>query len=201
MGKTVLKAAALCGAIVSLLLLSGGEASAQRTVSGQFFVSGDFMAAVHPAGSGVTGGEVFVGQYRGSFYWSAGVQFTTATEKAAFGCATAAGGVMYRFVETRSRFFNMYAGGLVLLGADYARGRKPVEDLVVNPDTGAIDTSGEDVPEGKTQLVVGVEPRVEIELFPFGGFALVGGVSLPLKFVTQQDVFSARVYAGLRLNF
>ena len=199
MRKSILKAAALCGAILSLSVLGEGRAMAQRTVSGQYFVSGDFMAAVHPAGSGVMGGEVFVGQYRGTFYWQGGVQFTPATEVSPFGCVTAAGGAMYRFIETRSRFLNMYAGGNVVAGVDFPKGRKPIEDLVVT-DSG-IDVSGEDEPEGATKFAAGLEPRVELELFPFGGFALLGGVSLPVKFVTQQDVFSVRAYFGLRVNF
>ena len=200
MKKCILAKAAVCG-IVSILLLNVREARAQRTIAGQMFVSADFMAAVHPRGSHVVGGEAFVGQYRGAFYWMGGLQHTPATERVNVGCTDVAGGVMYRLVDTRNRMLNIYAGGLALVGLDYPKGRKPVEDLIVNPDTGAIDTSGEGAPSARTAFVVGVEPRLELEVFPVGGFGLVGGVAAPLKFVTQQDVLSIRLYAGLRVNF
>ncbi len=200
MKKCILAKAAVCG-IVSIFLFNVREARAQRTIAGQMFVSADFMAGVHPAGSHVVGGEAFVGQYSGAFYWMGGLQLTPATDRVDIGCTDVAGGVMYRLVDTRNRMLNIYAGGLVLVGLDYPKGRKPIEDLVVNPDTGAIDTSGEGASSARTAFVVGVEPRLEMEVFPVGGFGLVGGVSAPLKFVTQQDVFSIRLYAGLRVNF
>lgn len=200
--KQCIKAkAAFCGIVLILLMLSGREARAQRTIVGQYFITADFMAAVYPQGCATVGGEAFVGQYRGNFYWTAGLQYTPSTERVSFGCVDAAGGVMYRLAGTRARMVNVYAGGLALVGVDYPRGHKPVEDLVVDPNTGAIDTSKEGDPEGKTAIVVGLEPRVELEFFPVGGFAIIGGASLPVKIVTQQEVVSGRLYAGLRVNF
>jgi len=189
---------------VSVFVLSAllpDRACAQRTVLGQFFVSGHFVDGVYPPDKKVIGGEFYVGQYRGNFYWMGGLQYTPAWERSEFGCFDVAGGAMYRLLGTRNRMLNVYAGGIAMVGIDYPRGRKALEDLVVDSGSGSIDVSSEEEVSGKTKIMVGLEPRVEFEFFPFKIMAIVVGGSAPVKVVTQQDVFSMRLYGGLRFNF
>jgi hypothetical protein len=193
--------AAVCGIVLSLFL-TGLPARAQRTMKGQFFLTGSFMKNFYPAaGTDVLGGEVYFRQYLGSFYWHAGLQYTPSYEKVPMGCVNLAGGAMYRLLETRSRMFNLYVGGDALFGCDYPGGRNVVADIVVDDKTGAIKT--DDVPDdsGKTAIVYGVEPRIELEFFLLKQVALVAGASAPVKIRTQQDVLSGRYFAGLRVNF
>lgn len=200
MRKSIL-IAALCGIVFSLFL-TGIPARAQRTMKGQFFITGSFMKNFYPAPStDVLGGEVFFGQYLGSFYWHAGLQYTPSYEKVPMGCVNLAGGAMYRLLETRSRMFNVYVGGDALFGCDYPGGRNVVEDIVVDDKTGAIKTDDVQDGSGKTAIVYGVEPRIEFEFFVLKQVALVGGASAPVKVKTQQDVLTGRFFAGLRVNF
>lgn len=192
--------AAMCGIVLSLFL-TGLPARAQRTMKGQYFITGSFMKDFYPPTStDVLGGEVFFGQYLGSFYWHAGLQYTPSYEKVAFGCFNVAGGAMYRLLETRSRMFNLYVGGDALFGCDYPGGRNVIRDIVVDEKTGAIKT--DDLPEeGKTAIVYGLEPRIELEFFVLKKVALVGGASAPVKVKTQQEVLTGKFFAGLRVNF
>lgn len=205
MKKCFIYKAAVCGVLVTLLALMGSqEVAAQRTVSGQRMVSANFMKTFSPSGSGkVMGADAYFGQYLGTFYWQAGAQFTGGKGVPVM-CFNLSAGAMYRLFGTRNRMFNGYVGGNALVGVDFASGSKAVSDVIQSDDLGGVSVDDIDKSEEKvyeTGFVYGLEPRVELEFFPFRAFALVGGVALPVKFKTQQDVVSGRLYVGLRLNF
>ncbi len=192
--------AALCGILLTIFALSGQDACAQRTVWGQRMVSAHFMKNLFPSASTkVMGGEAYYGQYFSSFYWQAGAQFTAGTKETPVNCFNLSGGAMYRLFGTRSRMFSMYVGGNALVGVDFASGLDAVKE-VVSSDNGSVDVEEDEKTYG-TGFVYGIEPRFELEFFPFKTMALVAGAALPVKFKTQQDVVTGRFYVGARLNF
>ena len=195
--------AAVCGILMTLFALSGHDASAQRTVWGQRMVSVHFMKNLFPSASAkVMGGEAYYGQYFSSFYWQAGAQFTAGTKEVPVNCFNVSGGAMYRVFGTRSRMFSMYVGGNALVGVDFTSGNDAFKE-VVSSDSGSVTIPVDDGDEKKygTGFVYGIEPRLELEFFPFKTLAIVGGAALPVKFKTQQDIVTGRFYVGARLNF
>lgn len=194
--------AAVCGILMTLFALSGHDASAQRTVWGQRMVSVHFMKNLFPSASAkVMGGEAYYGQYFSSFYWQAGAQFTAGTKDVPVNCFNVSGGAMYRLYGTRSRMFSMYVGGNALVGVDFTSGLDAVKELTTN-ENGYTNTDSEDNEKTYgTGFVYGIEPRFELEFFPFKTVAIVGGAALPVKFKTQQDIVTGRFYVGARLNF
>ncbi len=195
------------------LFAFSGEAYAQRTMYGQFFVEATGFVGL-PISQNVYGGDISVGQYFTSFYWYGGVKFNPPVRRG-FGCATVNAGAMYRLLSTRSRVFSAYVGGGLLVGVDYNDSSAAVNDIfddsnsssssssssVKEGEEGSIFTPEELYGKSSTGFVYGLEPKVTFEVFPFNKFGFVFGVSAPIKFKTQQSRVSAHPFVGLRYCF
>lgn len=195
MKKSFLRAA-LCGAVVCLSFFAQ-PAFAQRTMSGQYFLSASYVHGVAPeATRKVMGVEGVFGQYNYNGYWMAGMHYTFKSKDVPVGCFTASYGRMFRLLSIRSRIFNVYAGGTIFLGADF--GHDTVEEISVQ--SGYISYDEPEVTEYGNGFVYGIEPRIEGELFIVRKVSLLLGGAVPVKGKTQQDKVSARFYFGLRVN-
>ena len=202
--KTIVRNVARVATLVLVLAAASVQARAQRTVRGQSLVSAAFMQTVSPPGAtSVQGGEVLYGRYLPNSYWQAGAQYMPATGDGGIGCFTFAGGMMWRLAESRSRVFSLYLGGNALFGADFGDISKAVTDIVAEESSDSITSApGDGDDEGvKTAFVYGIEPRVEVELYLFRKAALVLGVQIPIKMLTQQNNLSLRLSAGIRTCF
>lgn len=181
--------------VVSVLLLLAAcfGADAQRTSKGQFYVGADWATTVYPKVMSYHVFNVETGQYTLFGKWQAGVQYAT---RDAYGIVSvlAHGGAMYRFFGSRGRVVNFYGGADLLLGADFCS--EQISVLIPDED-GKTKTETQ---AAKTGFVWGLNPKFEFEIFPFTSVAIYFGASLPLKFATQQKMFSIVPYAGIRVN-
>lgn len=178
---------------VLLILAAVVSASGQRTSKGQFYVGADWATTVYPKLMSYHVFNLETGQYTLFGKWQAGVQYAT---RDAYGIVSvlAKGGAMYRFCASRGRVVNFYGGANLLMGADFCS--EQISVLIPDED-GSTKT---EVQEAKTGFVWGLEPKLELEIFPFTRVAFYLGASLPVKFATQQKAFSIVPYAGLRFN-
>lgn len=168
-------------------------ADAQRTSRGQFYVGADWSTTVYPKVLSYHIANVEVGQYTLFGKWQAGVRYATAD---AYGIQSVLvhGGAMYRFCGSRGRVVSFYGGGDFIIGADFCSEQISV---LVPDDNGKTKT---ETKEATTGFVWGVDPKLEMEVFPFTRVAFYLGASFPVKFSTQQKAFSIVPYAGLRVN-
>lgn len=178
-------------------------ARAQRTMNEQSFATVSYVNGIYPVGAiAVHGFEAGYGMYLIDSYWEAGVRVNPLFRLVTVGSASAYGGFMYRLAATRSRMLNFYGGGRFFIGVDYTIGSNPFDDLIIGGESSSSSqVSVIDTTEAATKLMLGVEPRLELEFFFLKKLAFVLSASLPVKFMTQQDVASGRASAGLRLNF
>jgi len=185
MKKTILSVLLILAAVLS--------ASGQRTSKGQFYVGADWGTTVYPKPMSYHVINVEAGQYMLFGKWQAGVTYST---RDAYGIVSvlAHAGSMYRFCASRSRIVNFYGGGDMIMGADFCS--EQISVLVPDDD----GTSKTEVREAKTGFVWGLNPKLELEVFPFTRMAFYMGVSLPVKFSTQQKAFSIVPYFGVRVN-
>jgi len=181
--------------IVSVLFLLAFSfcASAQRTSRGQYFIHADYSTTVSPKVMSYHVANVGMGRYTLFGRWQAGVQYATAD---AYGIMSvlARGGVMYRFYGSRGRTFNVYGGGDMIMGADFCS--EQISVLIPESD----GTSKTETKEARAGFVWGLDPMLEMEVFPFTRVAFYLGASFPVKFATQQKTFSVVPYAGIRIN-
>jgi len=177
---------------LSLLLLTGGNVSAQRTMKGQMFLD---LAGHYPLA-----GSVNVGQYLMPGYWMAGLEALRMREYLLMddivGTVSldvwqtkAKGGYMARLVSTRSRSISLYAGGVAWVGLESVDPFKKLPDTIVIPSL------------PKHKFVFGVTPEVEAEFFLGSHFALVVGGRLPLAFLSNIRMVTAQARAGIRIAF
>lgn len=201
--RTVLKQYALCVLAAAILFFSGSPLNAQRTSRGQFFMNASYINGLFPQRALYTlGGELGMGQYQSNAYWESGVRYNPTTRMMTVGSIVAYGGYMFRIAGTRNRAFSFYGGGRGFIGVDYTTGAAPIDDIVIGGDSSS-SASASSVEEtgGKTRLLVGIDPRVEIEWFFVRKVAFIASVSVPVKFMTQQQVVAVRASAGFRFNF
>jgi len=176
---------------LSLLLLFGGQANAQRTMKGQMFLD---LAGHYPIG-----GSVNVGQYLMPGYWMAGLEELRMREYLLLGDTDAValdiwhtklqGSFFYRLVSTRSRALSLYGGAGVWVGLESVDPFKKLPDTIVLPG----------LPDHK--FVFGVTPEVNMEVFMGSHFALVVGGRLPLAFLSNIRMVTAQARAGFRIAF
>lgn len=177
---------------LALLLLTGGQAAAQRTMRGQMFLD---LAGHYPVG-----GSIGVGQYTLPGYWTAGLEALRMRERLIMDDAVetvsldvwqtkAKGGYMARLVSTRSRSISLYAGGVAWVGLESVDPFKKLPDTIVIPSL------------PKHRFVFGVTPEVEAEFFLGSHFALVVGGRLPLAFLSNIRMATLQGRAGFRVAF
>lgn len=188
---------------LSLFLFPLTEARAQRTMNMQSFASVSYVNGIYPVGTlGLHGFEGGYGMYLIDSYWEAGVRVNPLFRLVTVGSASVYGGYMYRLASTRSHVFNLYGGGRFFVGMDFTIGSNPFDDIIIGGEsTSSTQVSVIDTSEAATKLMLGVEPRIEMEVFLLKKLAFVFSAGFPVKFMTQQDVASGRASAGLRLNF
>lgn len=178
---------------VLLILVAALSASGQRTSKGQFYVGADWGTTVYPKLMSYHVIGVEAGQYLLFGRWEAGVQYSSRDAYGIVSVLARAGG-MYRFCASRNRVVNFYGGGDLIMGADFCS--EQISVLIPDDD----GTSKTEVKEAKTGFVWGLNPKLELEVFPFTRMAFYLGASFPVKFSTQQKAFSIVPYAGIRVN-
>ena len=192
----------LFGFITSILLVYMGAitASAQRTAPGKVFIGLDQYASGYSIPSGGAGIEA--GQYLISSYWKAGIRAVDWNQKYASSAGADAGpqwfdhilwnlsgSWMYRLAGTYSRRFNLYVGAGAFLGLNqYEVFKKLPSEL-----------QGE---FPKVEFVYGVEPSIDIEVFPFRRVALVLGIQSPVTLSSslKTDLWHLSGSLGVRIN-
>lgn len=197
----VLKICVPCILAAVMLLTPGNTLHAQRTSRGQFLLNASYVNGLYPQRALYTlGGELGMGRYLSNAYWEAGVRYNPTTRMMTVGSIAAYGGYMFRIAGTRTRSFNFYGGGRGFLGVDYTTGAAPIDDIVIGGQSSSGTASSTEDTGGKTGFLVGIDPRVEIEWFFVKKIALIASVSVPVKFITQQQVVAVRASAGIRFN-
>ena len=190
--NVVCKKTAVFG-LASLLMLiaSGKEARAQRTMKGEDLISvGVHYPFSNPYWMGV---DFSYGQYLLGSYWKAGASMTEYTyplsEDIPMGYLhiAAFGDWMYRIVGTRNRLFSLYGGPGLFLGYEM-------------PDAWGLipDSYKEDYSKG--YFLYGIRLSLEMEVFLSKRFALTLGGSLPVNFSSPFGKFHYQAGVGLRLN-
>lgn len=185
----------LAGAVISLALLLAPftEACCQRTVPGQWLGDAGLAVTVAP-GSPAAGAGARVGRYLGGSYWSAGALSLPVSPDGEAGSLILTGGMMWRLAATRDRRLGLYAGGDLLVGADYTSGLgAAVGDMVAEDGDPAPEDTG-------TRLTYGVEPRIEAEVFPFRRVGLVAGTAAQVRARSMRSALAAMIYVGIRVN-
>lgn len=176
---------------LSILLLTGGNVSAQRTMKGQMFLD---LAGHYPLA-----GSVNVGQYLMPGYWMAGLEELRMREYLLMDDTGSLaldiwqtklqGSFFYRLVSTRSRVLSLYAGAGAWVGLESVDPFKKLPESIVLPS----------LPDHK--FVFGVTPEVNVEVFMGSHFALVVGGRLPLAFLSNIRMVTAQARAGIRIAF
>ena len=189
--------------VIGLILLSlgnSGKAFAQRTSTGIVFIGvNQFVSgyAIPSGGFGIEGGQYLV-----SSYWKVGVRAVDWNQKVAdildeegnrvwfdHILWNLSGSWMYRLAGTYSRRFNLYVGAGAFLGLNqYEVFKKLPSEL-----------QGE---FPKVEFVYGVEPSIDIEVFPFRRVALVLGIQSPVTLSSslKTDLWHLSGSLGVRIN-
>lgn len=129
------------------------------------------------------------------------MRYSPLTRMQTVGSVAAFGGFYYRLACTRNHAFNFYGGGRLFLGVDYTENSNPVEEIVVGGSNSNVQVSDLEVSPGVTKFMIGVDPGHVAEFFFIRKVAFVAFVSVPIKFMTQQQYLSGRAGLGLRFNF
>lgn len=199
--------------IAAFALLRGvsDKAFAQRTANGQFFATASYAHGIFPkAGLQSWGVDVGAGQYvLGNAYWEAGVRYVPETEKALVGSLAAYGGYMFRLAASSNRAFNLYGGGRLFMGVNMdSIDTLPVVENADANDVSDTSVSNKVIVKKQFYFLVGVDPRIEAELFVSRHLAFVAYVSAVLRIQRKNaqeygwDQFATgRAGAGLRYNF
>lgn len=176
-------------AVAAAFLLACAPLRAQRTMAGEVFFD---LQGQYPCG-----GTLSVGRYVLPGYWDVTLELMRMLEPlrvdGAVGDAMleswqakAGGGLMLRFLSTRSRGLNLYAGASAWLGIEDLDPRRLLPaDLVLAPEAGRM-------------FVFGATPRLEAELFLGSRVALVVGGRLPVAVLSRIRYLTAEGTVGLR---
>ena len=168
------------------------EASAQRTMDGQLFVSAEgHLSAVNFTNAG---GGVSMGQYKLDGLWICHIIFSNNTigissgRKLGFVDFYAQGGYLYRIISNRSRSICFYGGGGAFIGYEvYDPGKKVPSHLSIN------------LPEGGTFLY-GIDPYLELESFVKRNIAVTLGLSSPINFSSPLSKVRPKLSLGIRID-
>jgi hypothetical protein len=186
------KLKATVSAFILLFFSCNTDASAQRTMDRQLFVS----AEGHVSALNLTnaGGGLSMGQYllNGQWYCSISSSFNTigisSGSKLGYIDIYALGGYMYRIISNRSRSLNFYGGGGAFIGYElYDPMKRVPSHLATN------------LPEGGTFLY-GIDPRIEFEVFIIRKVAVTLGFSSPINFSSTLTKVRPKGTLGIRLN-
>ena len=186
------KLKATISAFVLLLFSCNTDASAQRTMEGQLFVSAEgHISALNLANAG---GGLNMGQYLLNGLWSCSINSSFNTigigsgHKLDYVDFYAQGGYMYRIISNRSRSLNFYGGGGAFIGYEvYDPMKRVPSHLATN------------LPEGGT-FIYGIEPRIEFEAFIARKVAFTLGFSTPINFSSSLTKVRPKGTLGIRLN-
>ena len=188
--------------LISVVLLTAVSltASAQRTSPGRAF----FGIHQHVSGYAVPSGGLSLegGQYLLHSYWKAGARALDWNQKVTGAAApdgdpvlfdhvlwTLSGAWLYRLWGSYGRRLNLYAGGGAFLGLNrYEVFRKLPTEL--------------DGEFPAAEFVYGVEPEVDLEVFPFRRTALVLGIQSPFTLSSSlgTDLWHLGGSLGIRFN-
>ena len=186
------KLKAIICAFVLLLFSCNTEASAQRTMDGQLFVSAEgHLSALNLANAG---GGLNMGQYMLNALWFCSINSSFNTIGIGSGRELdyvdlyAQGGYLYRIISNRSRSLNLYGGGGVFIGYEiYDPMKRVPSHLATN------------LPEGGTFLY-GIDPRIEFEAFVARKVAVTLGISSPINFSSSLTKIRPKATLGIKLN-
>lgn len=175
------------------------DASAQRTAYGekQLSVSANWTISS-------LGAEAYYGEYLLYGYWFAGANFNDrfeldgpSQENIHFPRMQAFGGYMGRLYGSRSRSFNLYAGGDVFLGMEVLDMYK----TLTAPTMKALLENG----LSETRFIYGVALRLESEAFLSPALAVTPRIRIPFCLGTNMSVMDAytlfEIGVGLKYNF
>lgn len=191
--------------LVAALLLTAApqRAEAQRTMRSQWYASLLGTATLSPSALSHSGFGIEAGRYTVTARWAGAVRCIVPEGDGA-GSFTASGGWMYRIAATRSRALSLYGGGGAFLGIDFDDPLGAAEEVIRDDTASGTSTWTKEEAEeasGHSGFTYGLEPALEAELFIARKVALVGALSVPVRFATRQETLSLRASAGLRINF
>lgn len=177
---------------VLLLFITSIDASAQRTMKGQFFIGAEgIVSVIRPRDHGLA---LEFGQYTLKGLWSSRCSSTCSSPEIMPGhrltyidiCGE--GDYLYRLVGSRSRQFNLYGGGGVFIGYEFydTFGSLPEHIATELPKTG--------------QFLYGITPRLEFEAFLSRKIGISLGLSAPVNFTSLISKFRPRVTLGFRID-
>ena len=181
--------------IIAFMLLAfscNTDASAQRTMDRQLFVSAEgHLSALNLSDAG---GGLSMGQYmlNGLWFCSISSSFNTvgigSGRKLGYVDFYAQGGYLYRIISNRSRSLNLYGGGGAFIGYEvYDPMKRVPSHLATN------------LPEGGIFLY-GIDPRIEFEAFIAKKVAVALGFSSPINFSSSLTKVRPKGTLGIRLN-
>lgn len=183
--------------VIVISILAALPALAQRTARGQFFAEAGAAYNYAFAGSA----ELRFGQYLSIGYWDAGVaadnyRYRSSGSGNTFSVlhAVAEGEFMFRLVSTRTRFFNLYAGSGLFLGAEMTDPYKHLRD-----GEWPVGSDGKYLP--KASFIFGLSPRLEAEMFIFPHTAITIYGRMPLSILSKYGVFHVETGVGVKYNF
>lgn len=186
--------------LIVLLLGNTENTFAQRTSTGKPFIgASQFVSgyAIPSGGFGIEGGQYLV-----SSYWKVGVRAVDWNQKIAdirdeegnriwfdHILWNLSGSWMYRLAGTYSRRFNLYVGAGAFLGLNHYEVFKKLPS----------ELQGE---FPKVEFVYGVEPAIDIEVFPFRRVAFVLGIQSPVTLSSslKTDLWHLSGSLGVRIN-
>ena len=178
-------------AFLLMLVASGKEARAQRTMRGENLISvGVHYPFSTPYWMGV---DFSYGQYLLGSYWKSGVSVSEYTYQIAedipmgYLHAAAYGDWMYRFIGTRNRVLSLYGGPGLFLGYEM-------------PDAWGLIPEAYKEDYSKGYFLYGIRLSLEVKVFLSKRVALTLGGSLPINFSSPFDKFHYQAGAGVRLN-
>lgn len=183
-GKTALK--------ISLLILVCevsfmSNATAQRTMAGQGFLSADGLYDFENFGA-----MAEYGQYTLGGFWMVGANghlYDTATSseyRLEYTHCYAFGGYMHRLAGTRRRSVNLYGGGGVFMGTEVL---DPMSRLPKDTVLGI----------GRTAFLYGVYAGLSAEFFIVEKVAVMAGALVPLNFSSGIRMLNYDVCLGLKV--
>ena len=174
-----------------VLFTSSSEASAQRTMKGQYHIGAHSVIATDSRFA--AGGEISFGSYLLDSYIIGWVNITPDHIKLSsshlLGYVPVAVGAdyMHRVAATRSRSVNLYVGGGVFLGYEFYDPSSRVPSYInTNLGSGA--------------FIYGAAPSIVSELFITKMIAITLGVRMPVSVSSKAEILKAHFKTGIRIN-
>ena len=164
-----------------------GNASAQRTMAGQGFLSADCLYDIENFGA-----MAEYGQYTLGGFWTVGASChfydapTSSKYNLEYVHCYVFGGYMHRLAGTRRRSVNLYGGGGVFMGAEVL---DPMSRLPKDTVLGI----------GRTVFLYGVYAGLSAEFFIVEKVAVMAGALVPLNFSSGIRRLNYDVCLGLKV--